>query len=193
MSQSEKDVQVPITLVISEVVRVDRLEEYEVWVKGLFQLIEKFDGFIGVDVLRPADHKHPEYVIIIIFDSYDHLKKCQESPTYVAWMEKSTDLIVGEAAIQKASGLETWFTLPDESRFMPQPAFYKMVIVGTIAVFSLVLAVDAIFGFLLRYLPPLLDLFVSITIVSVFMTYPVMPYLTRWLDFWLYPSPAKKG
>jgi antibiotic biosynthesis monooxygenase (ABM) superfamily enzyme len=193
MSQTEKEVQIPITLVISEVVRLDRLEEYEVWVNGLFQLIEKFDGFIGIDILRPGDHKHPEYVIIIIFDSYDHLKKCQESSTYVALLEKSTDLIVGEAAIQKASGLETWFTLPDESRFMPQPAFYKMVIVGTVAVFSLVLAVDAIFGFLLRYLPPLLDLFVSITIVSVFMTYPVMPYLTRWLDFWLYPSPAKKG
>jgi len=193
MSQSENKVQVPITLVISEVVRPDQLEEYETWVRGLINQIEEFDGFIGADVLRPGDHSHPEYVIIIIFDSYDHLKKWEDSSVCVEWMAKSAEYIVGEATSQKASGLETWFTLPDESRFVPKPAFYKMVIVSTIAVFSLVLAVDAIFGFLLEYLPPLLDLFVSVTIVSVFMTYPVMPYLTRWLDFWLYPSLTKKG
>lgn len=192
MDQDENEKTTPITLVISEVARLDRIQEYEAWAKGLIQAIEQFEGFIGVDVIRPSDHTHPEYVIIIIFDSYNDLKQCQESPIFAECMDRSQALIVGEAFIQKASGLEIWFTLPDASRYMPKPAYYKMVIVSVIAVYSIVLLVEVTLGPYLSRLPFLLSLFISIAIVSVFMTYPVMPYLTHWLNFWLYPTSISK-
>jgi len=183
----------PITLVISEVVRLDRIHEYESTFKDFLKEAEEFEGFVGVDVIRPGDHTHPEYVIIFIFDNYDHLKSLQESPDYDAWVSKSQAYIEGEMHTQKASGYELWFTLPDESRFMPKPAYYKMVIVSTIAVFFLVLIVNGILGPLIDGLPYLLSLLISVIAVSALMTYPVLPYMTHWLNFWLYPTSVKKG
>ena len=181
-----------LTLVISEVVRLDRIQEYEDWAKDFLEVVEQYEGFIGVDVLRPGDHSHPEYVIIIIFGSFGHLKSFQESSDFDAWISKAQEFIVGEAHIQKASGYEIWFTLPDESRFMPKPAYYKMVIISTIAVFALVLIIDAILGPLIDGLPYLLSLLISVIAVAALMTYPVLPYMTHWLNFWLYPTSAKK-
>ena len=182
----------PLTLVISEVVRPDRIQEYESWVKDFLKVVEQYDGFVGVDVLRPGDHTHPEYVIIVIFKGFGNLKNFQESASFDEWLSKAQEFIVGEAHIQKAAGYELWFTLPDESRFMPKPAYYKMVIVSTIAVFSLVLIVGAVLGPLIEGLPFLLSLLISITAVSALMTYPVLPFLTHWLNFWLYPTSANK-
>jgi hypothetical protein len=191
MEQNKREEPTPITMVISEVAKLDRLREYEEWANDLVRAVKTFEGFAGVDVIRPGDHSHPEYVLIIIFDGFDHLKSWQESQIFAELMAHSEELIVGEAQIQKASGLELWFTLPDESRFMPRPAYYKMVIVSMIGVFSIVLLVNAVFGSLLDTLPYLLSLLISVTAVSALMTYPVMPYLTHWLNPWLYPTQKK--
>lgn len=191
MEQNKREEPTPITMVISEVAKLDRLREYEEWANDLIRAVKTFEGFAGVDVIRPGDHSHPEYVLIIIFDGFDHLKSWQESQIFAELMAHSEELIVGEAQIQKASGLGLWFTLPDESRFMPRPAHYKMVIVSMIGVFSIVLLVNAVFGQLLDTLPYLLSLLISVTAVSALMTYPVMPYLTHWLNPWLYPTQKK--
>lgn len=183
--------QEPITMVISEVVILNRLHEYEELVDDLVHAIKEFEGYIGIDVIRPSDHHHPEYVIIIRFNSYNHLKNWQESAANQEWELKSSDLIVGEAQIQKASGIEVWFTLPDEGRFMPQPAYYNMVFVSTLAVYPLVLLSNTLLGPLLGGLPFEVELLISITVVSALMTSPVMPYLTHWFDSWLYPSAGK--
>ncbi len=193
MEQNKREEPTPITMVISEVAKLDRLREYEEWANDLIRAVKTFEGFAGVDIIRPGDHSHPEYVLIIIFDGFDHLKSWQESQIFAELMAHSEELIVGEAQIQKASGLELWFTLPDESRFMPRPAYYKMVIVSMIGVFSIVLLVNAVFGPLLDTLPYLLSLLISVTAVSALMTYPVMPYLTHWLNPWLYPTQKKVG
>ena len=157
-------------------------------------MIKGFDGFLGVDVIRPSDHAHPEYVTIIKFDTYDHLKQWQESPVCQEWVAKSLDLLVGEAHLQKASGLELWFTLPaNDLRRATQPAYYKMVIVSTLVVFPLILIIKALLDPALNRLPFLLGLLISVIIVSGLMTYPVMPWVTRVLDFWLYPASDKMG
>jgi len=178
----------PITLVISEVVKPNRIQEYESWQKGIHQVIKGFDGFLGVDVIRPNEHTYLEYVTIIKFDTYQHFKQWQESPICQEWIAKSLDLIVGEAHKQRASGLELWFTLPDNGlRRTQKPAYYKLVIISTSVVFSLILIVKLLLGRLLNKLPALLGLFISVLIVSSLMTYPVFPWVTGLLDFWLFP------
>ena len=184
----------PVTLVISEVVKPDRIQEYEDWQKGIHEVLKGFAGFRGVDVIRPSNQTHPEYVTIIKFDTYDHLRQWQQSPEFQEWIPKSKDLLVGDAHLQHASGLELWFTFPDnELRRAKQPAYYKMIIIGTLVVYSLILIVKLLFGRLLDKLPFLLSLFISVLIVSGLMTYPVLPWVTGLLDFWLFPLPDGKG
>lgn len=181
----------PVTLVISEVVEPSKVDDYEAWTKGINRDARQFDGFLGVEVIRPRDHAHPEYVVIVKFESYDRLRRWLISPTYRAWMDQSYGLIAARSQQQLPSGLELWFTLPQARSGgrdpLPPPPYYKQVVLGVLAVYPLILLANRLLGPLLGGLPPLLGLFISVIFVSALLTYPVMPWLSKGLEFWLYP------
>lgn len=182
----------PVTLVISEVVDLSQLPAYEAWTKGINHDARQFEGFLGVDVIRPRDHDHPEYVVIVKFETYECLRCWLVSPTYRDWMNQSSGLIAARSQQQLPSGLELWFTLPhapSERRSpLSSPPYYKQVVLGVLAVYPLILLANGLLGPLLAGLPPLLGLFVSVVFVSALLSYPVMPWLSKRLAFWLYPK-----
>jgi antibiotic biosynthesis monooxygenase (ABM) superfamily enzyme len=179
----------PITLVISEVVDPDRVHEYEAWAKGINSAVQQFPGFLGVQVIRPRDHMHPEYVIIVKFDNYNNYRQWRSSATYHDWISCSRDLITTRSYQQLPNGIELWFSLPNRSTHShPEPPFYKKVVLGVLSVYPLILLANALLGKILSGLPDLLSLLISVTFVSALLTYPVMPWLTKLLQFWLYPS-----
>jgi antibiotic biosynthesis monooxygenase (ABM) superfamily enzyme len=183
----------PITLVISEVVESNLINEYEAWTKGINQAAQQFDGFIGVDVIRPRDHQYPEYVVIVKFDNYEHCKNWLTSSIYQQWMLRSQEFIAKRSQQHLPDGLELWFTLPKSS--LPQPpqlAYYKQVIIGVMSVYPLILLANLVLNPFLQGIPSLLGLLISVIFVSALLTYPVMPYLTKVLNFWLYPSAPKR-
>lgn len=176
------------TLVISEVVEPSQIQAYEAWSKGFNQAAQQFAGFLGVDVIRPHDHAHPEYVVIVKFDSYAHFRHWRTSPTFQQWVEQGRGLVVDRSQ-QQLGGVEMWFTLPpNAANTLPEPAYYKKVVLDVLAVYPLILLADVLLGQFLKPLPPLIGLLISVTFVSALLTYPVMPWLTRLLGFWLYPS-----
>lgn len=182
----------PITLVISEIVKPGRIQEYEIWAKGINQAAKQFNGFVGVDVIRPRDRDHVEYVVILKFDNYTNFRNWWTSSIYQEWIRNSRHLVLDRVHQQQRSGLEMWFTLPaNTSHTIPQPAYYKQVILGTIAVYPLILCTNAILNPFLKELPSLLALLISVIVLSALLTYPVMPWLTRLLSFWLYPNSHK--
>jgi len=183
----------PITLVISEVVEPNLIEEYEAWTKGINQSAQQFEGFMGVDIIRPRNHQYPEYVVIVKFDNYDHCKTWLTSSVYQQWMRRSKEFIAKRSLQHQSSGLEIWFTLPQNSfPTPPQPAYYKQVIVGVITVYPLILLANVVVAPFLQGLPPLISLLISVIFVSSLLTYPVMPYLTELLGFWLYPTAKRR-
>lgn len=188
-SQQQSDA---ITLVISEVVETSRLQEYEAWTKGINHAAQQFEGFLGVEIIRPRDHDYPEYVVIVKFDTYGHLRQWLTSPIYQNRMAESDKFISMRSQQQLPGGLEQWFTLPQNSRQVrSQPAYYKQVVMGVLAVYPLILLANVLLGSFLTGLPPLLGLFISVIFVSALLTYPVMPLLSRLLNVWLYPPSQK--
>jgi len=186
----------PVTVVISEVVEPNQIPAYEEWTTGLNREASQFDGFLGVDVIRPRDHNHPEYVVIVKFETYDHLRYWLTSPTYRSWMDQSYGLIVARSQQQLSSGMELWFTLPQTRSEGRSPQthvpYYKKVVLGVLAVYPLILLANQLLNPLLAGLHPLLALFISVIFVSALLTYPVMPWLSKILGFWLYPSPKRR-
>ncbi len=186
----------PVTLVISEVVDPGQVPAYEAWTKGINQDARQFDGFLGVEVIRPRDHHHPEYVVIVKFETYEHLRHWLISPTYRDWMDRSYGLIAARSQQQLPNGLEMWFTLPRERSAAPSslsaPPYYKQVVLGVLAVYPLILLANLLLGPLLAGLPSLLGLFISVIFVSALLTYPVMPWLSKGLGFWLYPKAKRR-
>ncbi|TYQ25964.1 antibiotic biosynthesis monooxygenase [Pseudanabaena sp. UWO311] len=184
----------PITLVISEVVESHLIEEYETWTKGINQSAQQFEGFMGVEIIRPRDHQYPEYVVIVKFDNYAHCKNWLASPVYQQWMQRSEEFISNRSQQHQQNGLEIWFSLPKSKSVNPkEPPYYKQVIIGVITVYPLILLSNLLVAPLLQGLPALLSLLISVTFISALLSYPVMPYITKILAFWLYPSSQKRA
>lgn len=183
----------PVTLVIAEIVKADRIADYEAWSKGINGAARDAPGFLGVDVIRPRDSDYPEYVVIVKFASYDHLRQWMQSPTYQAWVERSRPLIADRILQDQPHGLELWFNLRRDRPYnnTPQPPYYKKVLLGVVAVYPLILLAGQVIDPLFGFLPPRLGLLISVTFVSALMAYPVMPWLTAWCDRWLYPPSSK--
>jgi antibiotic biosynthesis monooxygenase (ABM) superfamily enzyme len=177
----------PVTVIVSRLVKPGCEQAYEQWIKGISREAMQFEGHLGVSIIRPQKNVQPEYVMIFKFDRYSNLKKWVESDVRQEWLDKTTQLVQGEANVQMLTGMEAWFTLPDKPLPSPPPR-YKMLVVTWLTVYVLINIITFVLGPVLRVLPhPLSSLILSLLMVSL-MTYFVMPFMTRLFYKWLYPS-----
>lgn len=181
-----------VTAIISHVVRPGREQGYKEWFHGIAADARKFKGHLGVSTIRPHDHAHPEYVVILKFDRYDNLKTWLESDTRRGWIERLQPLIEQPEVIQALTGLETWFTLPNKSPKAPPPR-YKMAIMTWMGVFVTLAVVSRLLTPILSNLPILLNQLITTGLVVAVLTYLIMPRLTKLFKRWLYPIPITEG
>ena len=167
-----------VTAIISHVVRPGREQGYEEWFHGIAADARKFKGHLGVSTIRPHDHAHPEYVVILKFDRYDNLKTWLESDIRREWIERLQPLIEQSEVIQALTGLETWFTLPNKSLKAPPPR-YKMAIMTWMGVFVTLAVVSRLLSPILSNLPVLLNQLITTGLVVAVLTYLIMPRLTK--------------
>jgi hypothetical protein len=176
-----------VTAVISHVVKPGCEQGYEAWFQGIAADARKFKGHLGVSTIRPQEHSHPEYVVILKFDCYNNLKTWLESDIRREWIERLQPLISRPEAIQTLTGLETWFTLPKRPMSAPPPR-YKMAIVTWLGVFFTISILNRLLVPLLAGLPTLLSSLIITGLTVALLTYLIMPRLTQLFRQWLYPS-----
>lgn len=182
------DEESQVTAIISHVVRSGREQGYEEWFRGIAAEARTFKGHLGVSTIRPQDHIHPEYVVILKFDRYNNLKTWLESDVRREWIERLQPLIEKPETIQTLTGLETWFSLPHQPLKSP-PSRYKMALVTWLGVFVTLASVSRLLAPLLSGLPVLLNQLVTTGLVVALLTYLIMPRLTQLFKRWLYPKP----
>jgi uncharacterized protein len=141
----ELDKDTHVTAIISHVMRSGREQGYEEWFHGIAAAAQTFKGHLGVSVIRPHDRAHLEYVAILKFDRYEHLKTWLESDVRRKWLERLQPLVEQPETIQTLTGLEAWFSLPHQP-LKASPPRYKMALVTwlgvyiTMSIFSRLLA-----------------------------------------------------
>ena len=175
-----------VTAIISHLVRTGREQGYEEWLHGIATAAHQFKGHLGVSVIRPSDHVHPEYVAIVKFDHYDNLKTWLESSVRQEWLERLQPLIEKPETIQTLTGLETWFTLPNKPMTAPPPR-YKMAIVTWLGVSFTIPILNHFLVPFLAGLPALLRTLLVTGLTVALLTYVIMPRLTQLFRKWLYP------
>ncbi len=179
----------PVTVVFARDVKPDRVDEFEKWVKDIREVVRQFEGYQGMDVIRPGDHAHPEYVIVLRFDDYPCLRAWMASPEREEWVEKSKPLTIGETFIQEAHGFEPWFTLPEHHHAPSAPPKHKMAALTILAIYPLLLVVSSLLGLLLGHLiHRTLVILLTVIVLVPLMTYYVMPWVTGLFRGWLYPT-----
>ena len=142
---------------------------------------------------RPApDARVREYTSIFRYDSVENLRAFEESDMRRRYLAEVVDYVEADAAWQKLTGLELWFT-PPRGTVVPQPTRWRMALVMIAVVYGLVVSIGRLVAMVLGDAPAPLRLLVTIAIEVFFMTYVLMPRLTRWLARWIYPAARPAG
>ena len=180
------------TNIISEIVKPGSQKDFEAWSKGINKVVSRQPGFISSDILRPRDPNHLEYIIIVRFENSDALNVWQASETFKTIFKEAEPYLVSHRSQQQSHGIEQWFELPaHQIHQIKKPAFYKLVFMGILAVYPLVLLANFLLKPIAHMLPYWFVILISVIFISVLMTYPVMPVISKMLSTWLYPNPKK--
>jgi uncharacterized protein len=177
----------PVTAVASRRVKRGREEEFEKWTSEILAAANAFPGYLGSEVLRPAEPDGDEYRIVFRFDHASNLERWESSQERQRLLGEVRPLLHEDEKVQVLTGLETWFTLSSKPG-EPAPPRYKMAVVTWLAVFPLITAIFVVFRPVLSQLPFLLRTLVLTLVMVTLMTYVIMPRVTRLFSFWLYPD-----
>ena len=178
------DSSVHVTAVITHRVRPGRETGYEEWLKGIAADSRNFDGYLGSHILRPELGVTSDHVIVLQFDTCQHLETWMQSESRKGWIERVKPLISEPEAIKTLTGLEPWFQLPSQPTHSP-PKRYKQAILVWVGVASTFLVVSPLVAALLSSWPGILAMLIKLTIMVGLLNYLVMPFLTRRFQGWL--------
>jgi antibiotic biosynthesis monooxygenase (ABM) superfamily enzyme len=179
------DPSIQVTAVITHRVRPGREAGYEEWIKGIGTDARSFNGYLGAHILRPELGVSADHVIVVQFDTCEHLQAWMQSQTRQGWIERVKPLIREEESVKVLTGLEPWFQLPGQSP-IAAPKRYKQAILVWIGVASISLLVSPHVNALLASWPEILRVLVNMGITVALLTYWVMPFLTRYCKGWLF-------
>jgi uncharacterized protein len=75
MHADQIDKDGPVTVVITRIAKRDKIREFEEWMDGIIHEAMRFEGHMGVNVIRPSDLSNPEYLIIFRFNTFENLAR----------------------------------------------------------------------------------------------------------------------
>ncbi len=174
-----------VTLVITERVRPSQVQAYEGWARGVHDLLAQHPGFVGLHVLRDPARPVPEYVTLLRFSSQEALDAWRHSAAYQQALLELPHLTAAEVNYREARGLETWFDRPASPS---APPLWKNIVVGFIGVYPLILLFTKLFSPITQHWVWWAAIIPSALFATIFLNWPVLPLLSRWLRGWLYPQ-----
>lgn len=182
----QEDSSAPLTVVVSRRVKKGQQDAFEELSSLMTERASRFPGYLGTAMFRPASSDDPEYRIVFKFRDRETLTAWEESEERGDLLEKIESLLVEPSEQEVTSGIVTWFTLPGQNPVQPPPK-WKMTIISWLALYPAVTLVFVIFGEWLAQVPLLLRTMMVTVVVMGLMSYVLMPRMTRWFAFWLFP------
>src|SRR5688572_26167297 len=85
----------PVTVIVTRKAKKEKINEFEEWMDGIIHEAMRFEGHMGVNIIRPTDPSNPEYVVIFRFNSYENLAKWEKSEIRKEWLDKSKEVAEG--------------------------------------------------------------------------------------------------
>lgn len=174
----------PVTIVITRVVKPGRQEEYKRWLTRLINAAEAFPNNLGTVVLAPPPGQSNVFRHIQHFSDEESLRTWEDSDIRRQLSVEADAFSTLQR--QEATGMETWFSVSDETG-APPPKKWKMALVTFVAAYTLT---AIIIPREIAWVPKSWSFYETNILTNVLlaslMTYLVMPNAARILRRWLY-------
>jgi uncharacterized protein len=170
-----------VTEVVSRNIAVGHEKDYDDWLKRFMISERQFPGYLGTTIIAPGGNISSVRYVINRFSDQTSLDAWENSEAAISLIEEVSKY----STLQKVTGLETWFNLPNLKTIVAPPK-WKMAIVSFIAAYSISSVAQYILSIYLGQRPLLTEILMTIILV-VGLTYFAMPLLSRLLRHWLYP------
>lgn len=178
-----------VTAIVTRTAKKGKIPEFEEWIQGFIHESLRFEGHLGVNIVKPTNESRPEYVIVVRFNNLENMLKWENSDERNRWIAKGKDLMEGEGKIEKLTGMEFWFTpntgRGEKERIPLAPPPYKMALVTVAVIFTLLTTLIPQIHELNQGLPSLVRILMETSVIVGLMTYLIMPNVTRLLSPWL--------
>lgn len=177
--------QKSFTIVVSHFVKEGKEKAFEDALKKVIGKATGYDGYEGIQIIRPGNGAKNEYILIIRFDTEADYKGWTSSVPRNEWFEELKGYVYKESQIRYEEGIEFWFSMPQVNVSVP-PKKWKMAILTWMVVYSSVLTLSTLAGVYLQDVPLFIRmLLVSMILVSL-MTYVIMPKITSVFAKWIF-------
>jgi antibiotic biosynthesis monooxygenase (ABM) superfamily enzyme len=175
-----------VTTVVTRHIKPGRDKEYAEWFARLLDTIKKFPGYHGNTVVIPPGTDQDVRIVVYRFADKSSLENWENSPERKKLLSEVDNY--STQTYNKASGLETWFQLPNTDTVIPPPK-WKMAIVTFLAASITSFVSRFILGPYLDSWPLVITTVIFTAILVLTLTYFAMPNLSKALRRWLYPGP----
>jgi uncharacterized protein len=175
--------------ILSYTVRAGSEESFRQWQGQMQEAVRSWPGFLGTetyDTLENTDR--PEVVVIVRFDSRQHLDAWLESEVRAGLLREARAFVDDYRVRRIGSGFEGWF---DVSEDQSPPAAWRQGLVILSVLFPLIMILRKIFAPLFIVLPFPLAFLILLTVDVAILSYLIMPYFSRAMAFWLRPGPPR--
>jgi uncharacterized protein len=159
------------------------------WIRAGLTLAEGFPGFLGGGWVRPR-HGADEWHMLCRFDSPATLADWEASSERHWWLGSAQGL-AEMTRTERRTGIEGWFDAPVETATelpaaaAPTPPRWKQAVTIWVVFFPLSLLAAVTLGRLLADVGVVLRVAATTLTLTPLMTYLLLPWVTRRLEWWL--------
>ena len=187
----------PLTVFVRHNVLPGQEKAFERWCTEINLLAQRYDGFIGSEVIKPVCHdvrdeslESDEYISIVRFQNYTKLKKWMDSNDRKGMLNRTSEFS-NRKSIYSYHSVEHWFpsngTTASKLSGGPPPK-WKMSIFVTLIIYAQTLWIPKV----TKKIVPKLNMYwaglINTFFIVVLVTYALFPICTRLMAFWLFPE-----
>ncbi|MCX7912619.1 MAG: hypothetical protein N2506_06650 [Dehalococcoidales bacterium] len=166
----------PVTIVVSRQVFPGREKDYDNWVRKLVAAAAESPGYEGVTLLVPPAGKTGLHHVIMRFKDERSMHIWETSYIRQKLSHEADEF--SRRIRQEATGLETWFAVP-ECPELENPPAWKMALVTFFAVYILSVVIIKLLKLIPGEINFYLETFIVAGLLVSLLTWVVMPFLSR--------------